>query len=431
MGFFLTCLYVVFLLLRPQEWLLTDYMPDNSLDIIVIMAMSVVTVEVVRGKIQMSKLLPHFWLMSGFFAAVLLADIAMTNFSSLLINLPHFGKIYVGFILVLLSCNTTRRIRIVNALIVGVALLVSLHCYLQVKTGTGFADAPPLILTAKGVTYVRAQYFGIMGDPNDTALYLTFALPLTFALFKRRSLVNYLLQGSIPLVLAYGVVLTQSRGGYLAMAVMVFFALVRYVDNRKFFVALVVAAMGLLVVLPTRLSALGIADQERTMLWGEANQVFKEHPLTGVGAQRIKEYMEADKAVHNSYINVYAEIGIIGYTFWLGLLAFSIYGSWKVSRLKPDDEEDVLLVQQAKGMFASLVGFAGAAYFLSRSYFTPLYVLLALSASMYQLAGLRVGVAALNVHCKFERKKAWWYPALSCTTVVLLYIFIRLVNMIG
>lgn len=70
----------------------------------------------------------------------------------------------------------------------------------------------------------------------------------------------------------------------------------------------------------------------RFTLWMNALTVFKENPITGIGINSIKEYYLANYSraayVHNSFLEVLVEAGIIGFIsyllFWLSILVFSI-----------------------------------------------------------------------------------------------------------
>ena len=65
MSFFFTCLYITFVVLRLNEiWI--DYLPPNSLDLIVISAFGFMLVEIARGKLVWPKHLPHQFFILGF-----------------------------------------------------------------------------------------------------------------------------------------------------------------------------------------------------------------------------------------------------------------------------------------------------------------------------------------------------------------------------
>jgi hypothetical protein len=65
-------------------------------------------------------------------------------------------------------------------------------------------------------------------------------------------------------------------------------------------------------------------DGGRISLWGEALDVFRTHPIVGVGMNRFGEYSDNGLTAHNSYVLCLAEIGIIGYFCWMG----TIVSSW-------------------------------------------------------------------------------------------------------
>jgi hypothetical protein len=83
---------------------------------------------------------------------------------------------------------------------------------------------------------------------------------------------------------------------------------------------------------------------------------------------------------HNSFVLAFAELGIVGYVFWVGLL----YVSFKTFSII--QKHDPRLAPYAFGLQAGLVGFAAAAFFLSRTYILLPYLLVALSAAMLGVA---------------------------------------------
>src|SRR4029453_16184935 len=98
------------------------------------------------------------------------------------------------------------------------------------KTGgppTGEAGARGSRAT-EGPVAVRVRSLGFLNDPNDLAQALVALLPLVVSLREPERRVRNLLFVWIPVaVLLYGIFLTRSRGGLLALLVMLLFALRR------------------------------------------------------------------------------------------------------------------------------------------------------------------------------------------------------------
>lgn len=128
--------------------------------------------------------------------------------------------------------------------------------------------------------------------------------------------------------------------------------------------------------------------------------MFADHMLTGTGAGTFEvvygqHYIDRAgagniwRAAHSSYIEIAAELGIVGLAIWLLILA-SAFDSLSKSRKLLDyvrnrgTDEAVELADQLDkwiaALLTSVVGFTVGAAFLSRGYDLLLIVILALVA---------------------------------------------------
>jgi len=116
--------------------------------------------------------------------------------------------------------------------------------------------------------------------------------------------------------------------------------------------------------------------------------MFKANPLFGVGYGMFSEHSYS-RACHNSFINCYAELGFVGYFFWIGLLYTVIYGLWKVNDcfVRENMQNVNSLLPFGNAILASIIGYLTSGLLLSRTYVLPLYILLALGAkTSYMMA---------------------------------------------
>jgi hypothetical protein len=114
--------------------------------------------------------------------------------------------------------------------------------------------------------------------------------------------------------------------------------------------------------------------------------MFMHQPLLGVGKGNFVEHNPL--TAHNSFVLVFAEMGLIGYFLWLSFVGLSVYMMYCVQKL-PAPSEDAAAIwpeyqRVARMLLYALMGFLGAAFFLSRSYSLELVVLCALSVAHYQ-----------------------------------------------
>jgi len=150
------------------------------------------------------------------------------------------------------------------------------------------------------------------------------------------------------------------------------------------------------------------AGEDRLEFWGTGLQLFKSSPLFCIGFGNFADHNFGHTA-HNSFVLCLAELGMMGYSLWMGLLVFTVAGlnsiiaSIKALRpgarhvshpliqlSSPDwDLEDGGNRQEverwAKMLRLSLAGFLAAAWFLSRTYALALYLILGMAVALLWL----------------------------------------------
>lgn len=184
---------------------------------------------------------------------------------------------------------------------------------------------------------------GTLGHPNSFARYLTFLIPLTislqFAPIKKRYKV---LCALVFLTSITALVLTLSRAawiGFVVSAIVIFFLNLktRLLSLPR---ALSLAALGTIFLITIIISFQGLittrvftydsgAAESRIPLMKVAINMIKTHPFLGVGINNYAEVMESyDKTteeisrdftsvVHNSYLFIASEVGVVGLFFLL------------------------------------------------------------------------------------------------------------------
>src|SRR5262249_1425141 len=130
-----------------------------------------------------------------------------------------------------------------------------------------------------------------------------------------------------PLALfVFALHLTQSRGGLIAALASTVVLLLGRFGIRK---GVLMAALALPLIFSQvggRQSQIDLNDPEstaqgRVKLSSRALEVFKTSPLFGVGPNQTAVLI--NKAVHNSYVQVYSELGIVGGSVYVGLFYLS------------------------------------------------------------------------------------------------------------
>ncbi len=281
--------------------------------------------------------------------------------------------------------RTAQRLRVLCWVVVVSAAINSLLAWKQLLAGdpTIFAD--------------RAAGVGVLGDPNDLALTLVAVLPLALALWVgERGFYRRLALGLVIGALLGGVLISQSRGGALGMMAVLLLEGYDRLHNRRTrmiyaVVGLLMGLAGFAVLSSARGQDVGDLGDDpnvynRKGAWVGGLQMLKAYPLTGVGIYQFPDrldefgppYLEQRTIVaHNSYVQVAAELGLPGITFF-GLMLFYAWRSTGRSRTLVAQVIgcERTLYYLAWAMRRALVGWAVCAFFLAQAYQVWIYLLL-------------------------------------------------------
>ncbi|MFL7839869.1 MAG: O-antigen ligase family protein [Candidatus Promineifilaceae bacterium] len=238
------------------------------------------------------------------------------------------------------------------------------------------------------------RVYGTIGSPNTAASYLTLLLAPTLSVLLTTLKAPYKWLAGLAFGLGTAaLLLTFSRGGWLAfiisIALLCLFAFFRGWLSPG--VPLVIAASSMVLVLllwkpiTDRLFGddLGAA-QSRSIMWKQALQVIEANPVLGVGSNNYaiwyeqryssttiqpvhfligtktfwyEQHFKAEidgrilRTVHNKFLLVWAETGIIGLVTFLGFLFAVIRWGWQGWQL-----QDRLLSPLALGFTVAIVG---------------------------------------------------------------------------
>jgi O-antigen ligase len=143
----------------------------------------------------------------------------------------------------------------------------------------------------------------------------------------------------------------------------------------------------------------------RTELWTVAWQVWADHPFVGVGFQgfldsasayarelgplEFSEFLaEQPKVVHNGYLELLAETGIIGLSLFLTVVIACIRQAWRATQLF-ESRGDLHMATVSRSVVAAIVAMLTAAFFISGSVDRRLWVILALGPALAACAAAR------------------------------------------
>lgn len=258
----------------------------------------------------------------------------------LVIDYPHYDVVYsglflksslidqmLGFLVFFYGCRSDKDALLVLKLLLGCWALAHVVAVL---------DAIGLVHIGDIERDENNRVQGAIGEPNQYAAFVASSLPALIALMATaKSAMRKLFWACAALAAAAALLLTISRGGYLATIVAGIAGLIlfrRSLPSRKLAmwagVSIVGAAMviGLMVALgfgeqisdrvfgQMQTGGLGEASSGRTEVWATIMKVMFEHPislLTGFGWGSYNS-MPFRFATHNHYLDLWFNLGLLG-----------------------------------------------------------------------------------------------------------------------
>lgn len=254
-------------------------------------------------------------------------------------------------------------------------------------------------------------------DPNDMAFIMVCAIPLATSIAIYGQGIARPLAGLIAGASVFVTVLTESRGGFVGIALVGAILLIRFAKRRPFRAVAVLLAMALILAIfapqrywqrvgtiwgsgaasgPTAAYDMAGLKEARLTIWMKGLNVTLEHPILGVGAG-VFQVAEADthaqrgrwEAAHNSFMQVSAELGLGGLALFLLLLYSGVRSCRAVIRRARRDPRVRPYLWLAHGLEISLYGFAIVGFSLSHAYSWTLYFLLGMTVALRRVTAWR------------------------------------------
>jgi probable O-glycosylation ligase (exosortase A-associated) len=298
-------------------------------------------------------------------------------------KLVHFVKVLVFIFVSMIVMQSPNRLK---AFVWMIALSMA---YVSVKGG--------LFTLATGGSGRVTGAGGMMEDNNQLAMAMAMTLPLGLYLFQHPpvKILKWPALG-FALTTALSVVGTQSRGGFVALAAVLFMLLMK--TKRKFTVLalMIPLALGGLYFAPdswknriasTEESTDDASFRGRVVMWKFSSNLADENPIEGGGfnvfyMRRAQElYMppgETPRAPHSIYFEVLGEHGYVGLVLFLTMIFTGWYsGGTTARRLRPY-KETRWLGDLCAACQLSLVGYAAGGLTVNIATFDYFYDLLAI-----------------------------------------------------
>ncbi|MFZ5569583.1 MAG: O-antigen ligase family protein [Thermodesulfobacteriota bacterium] len=261
-------------------------------------------------------------------------------------------KNWLVFIYIANNIHVVGSIRQVVVLLLVVGMLQSLIGLAQYVTGgklglAMFGEAERSFFEMRAGAGTVSRVAGTLGHPNKLAVFLNLLLQMNFALFFAGLSRRVKLALCIPFALmGLTMLLTYSRGGWLGLAlggtVVLYWCLAKNSRNRLFSVVLMTVFLGIFLIV-----VIGSVQSVKRRLFEDdygtaalripmsvvALNIIRHFPLTGVGLNNYTAVIERHdttamavsydfpRPVHNEFLLIAAEQGLIGLGLFLVILA--------------------------------------------------------------------------------------------------------------
>jgi multisubunit Na+/H+ antiporter MnhF subunit len=364
----------------------------------------------------------------GMQSAVVLSPLSQGDTWSARVIGMDFLKIVLYFLLLVSILNTRERfwrfLFLLPYLLLGPTLLAVLH-YHGVITLPGVQIPTRLELNAQtGELYELKQLYGtgIFSDPNDLSLIMTMGLVLCWwALHARRLGVLRWLGLPVAGLFGYALMLTHSRGGFLALLSCVLtFVVARFGWRRALPLGLLVVP-AMFVVFGGRQTQISTGEgtaQERLRYWSEAFSLMRGSPLFGIGLFRLQDTIA--HVAHNTFVQTFCELGFYGGSMFTGLF-YSAFAALRWFGRAPLGMLDPEHARTRPYMMAMVVGYATGLFSISRELVLPTYLVVGLAAAYRRVANVPVTAPELQFGGAFLKRLF----VVSVANLIFHYVFTR------
>lgn len=351
--------------------------------------------------------LPPLLLLFGLFIVWALVGLTGTQYPEVVAEeLLLFGRLWLITLVAVNVLTSWARIRFFLVLLLVLFATHPARGAIFNKYIYGFAE------------FGRIQWRESFGNPNDLAALTLLPLGIAAALLRDRS--RWIRWGALAsvVVLPALILLSQSRGGILALGL--FGVLTLLGERRRLKTAALVGLVGLGIMFSAPTGAwermedlvaayssgdVGEADsaaEQRLMIWRVATDVIGENSMTGVGLgaypQAHGEHVAANpeyafaggnRDVHSTFLGVLAETGWPGLLLFLALLATVVRDSIRTRRRVRSYASDQLRYLEF-ALYAYLVAGIFGTFFHLTFFYLHLALIVAFAAVIRREARLEV-----------------------------------------
>jgi O-antigen ligase len=284
------------------------------------------------------------------------------------------------------------------------------HILAAIVAGASIAAVSAILVPPSPESAVYGRTTGTVGDPNELAAALLVGLSLAIAFAVNRHIAPSLraLSAIAATLCLTGILLSLSRGGLVGAAAALVLAVAvagrwraRVLALAGTVAALAIAYFAFFASLPAKERVFNIGGSGgtgRLDLWTVGLRMIEAHPLNGVGSGQFAEssvhyllrpgliesgafILSTPKVAHNTYLNIVAELGIVGGALFMAVLIVCLACALlavRSARLAGDERMEILL----RGFVVGFGGYLVTLIFLSENYGKLLWILMAMGPAL-------------------------------------------------
>ncbi len=379
-------IYLIFLYIRPQDWV--PFFLGLPVDYIIFILLILIMLLTDELKLELNSfnIVFMFWIF-----AVMLSTIANGHIDQTVQWGIEYLKRFIVYIAFLSAISTPEKFKKIIMVMIILSAILGLQNIYQVKNGIGWAgqalgwlDQAAIEAGEKG----RAKWVGLWDGMNVLCLLFVIMIPFILQfLSNTRSLFFRLFLFANLLLILVGAFLTKSRGGFIAFLVVLF---LHYKDKFKGVfgkVVIILGIVGLLALAPSRFTTVNDDSNSaagRIDMWVQGFEMLRYYPLFGIGMGNYANYT-GSLIAHNSFIQIMGETGVIGLFAWVSLLYLTFKGLNKARK----ETEDEQLLMYLTAIYYALIGYLFTSVFITTE-FVLLYLLIGIAASLTNIAGVKI-----------------------------------------
>lgn len=299
-------------------------------------------------------------------------------------------KVVLIFGLLIGTLDSRSRIYWMMRVTVLTGLWIAIDSILKYKSG----------VVSQLSNRIEGTVGGMFSNPNDLATTFGMLMPLAVVLLVVSRGPTRILYGICVFVFALATLITFSRGGFLSLLAVVGVMLWKFRKRHKAipYVAALMLGGTLFLSLPGGLGerlwtivkpdsdSTGSAQERRDIL-KRGVVTFARHPVTGIGLGTFHIISIKERRAHNSYLEIAAELGMLGLLAYLILLFNPLKALWKIESetVSARDQRDFENYVLSVGLQATLVAYYANSFFASIQYQWFVYFPLAYAVGLRRI----------------------------------------------